>query len=1068
MVICPICGEENPARARFCLACGTLLDSPSRHGETRKIVTVVFSDLVGSTTLGEQLDPERLGRVMTRYFDGARRVFERHGGTVEKFIGDAVVAVFGVPSVHEDDAIRAVRAAGELGPALDVLNQELARERGVSLQVRIGVNTGEAVVSDQGVTDTRVLGDVANVAARLEQAAGPGEVLLAERTWRLVRDTVQASPVTPIGLRGKGKPVPAWRLLSVVAGASGHVRRLDAPMVGRKRQLRLLHDRFETTVRERACHLATVVGAAGVGKSRLVAEFLAGVGQRATILQGRCLSYGEGITFWPVAELLGQAAGLVDGDGPEAAKAKLVRVLTGEEHAALIAERLIGLLGLADRPSSPEEIPWAVRRLFEVLARHRPLIVVLDDLHWAEPTLLDLIEHVADWSRDAPLLLCCVARRELLDTRASLGGDSSNKLSILLEPLDPADSERLLEHLLGQGTLTEAARHNIVGTAEGNPLFVEELLGMLIDEGLLTRSNSHWTPTTDLATIPVPTSIVTLLAARLDRLARDERAVVERASLVGQVFYRDAVGELSSDADRPTVGHHLAMLARKDLIHPARSDLVGQDAFRFRHVLIREVAYQAMPKALRAELHERFAAWLERTVTERMREHPELLAHHLEQAYRYRAELGPVDEGGRALAHAAGDGLAEAGRRALALGDMPAAAKLLERAVALLATDVPASPELLVDLGHALLEIGAAEKGDAVLAEAAATVQLAEDPQRAWRVILDRLWLGVLPARERRPVEEVRQTAERAIVALTELGDDAGLARAWLVVSELHNLGGRFAAMAQAAGHAMNHAQRAGDLDKVDLALSRIAITLVHGPMPVEEAIRHGQDLLEQSRGRRRWEAGVLRALARLEAKRGRLLRARALLTEAQESVEDLGLIFDMAGFAWASGQIETLAGELVAAERDLRLADDLFGRIGDAGHRSTVMAHLAEISHQQGHDEEAYRLTEESEAVAEPDDIVTQSAWRRTRAKLVAAKGAVEYAERLARDAVLLAERTDVLEEHAAALMSMAEVLRRSGRTDQAVPIVRQALGLYSHKGNLVLSHQTQELLDGLTRTRP
>ena len=1067
MAICPICGERNPARARFCLACGTHLEAASGHGETRKIVTVVFSDVVGSTALGEHLDPERLGRVMTRYFDGMRRVFERHGGTVEKFIGDAVVAVFGVPSVHEDDAVRAVRAAGELGPALEVLNQELARERGVRLQVRTGVNTGEVVVSEQGATGTRVLGDVGNVAARLEQTAGPGEVLLAEATWRLVRGAVRASPISPIRLQGKGKPVPAWRLLSVVDRVSGQVRRLDAPMVGRTRQLRQLLQVFETAVRERACHLVTVSGVAGVGKSRLVTEFLAEVGQPATVLQGRCLSYGEGITYWRVAELLRQAAGLADDDGLEAARAKLMDVLTGDRHAAAIADRLAGVLGMADRPSSPEEIPWAVRRLLEQLARRRPLIVVLDDLHWAEPTLLDLVEHIAHWSRGAPLLLCCLARPELLETRGDLGGGGSNTSSILLEPLDPADSERLVGHLLGEGMLTEAARRHIVGTVEGNPLFVEELLGMLIDEGLLTRSNGHWTPTTDLAAVPVPTSIVTLLAARLDQLARSKRMLVERASLVGQVFYRDAVVELSPDADRSAVDRRLTALTRKDLIQPARSDLAGQDAFRFRHVLLREVAYQAMPKTLRAELHERFAGWLRRTVGERLREYPEWLAYHLEQAYRSRAQLGPVGERDRALARAAADQLAEAGRRALALSDMPAAANLLQRAVALLPADAPSRPELLVDLGHALLEVGAVERGDAVLAEAVAAVEVAGDPQRTWRVTLERLWHAVLPARERRPAEELRQTVERSIAALTELDDDAGLARAWLVLSEVHNPGGRYAAMTEAAEHAVDHARRSGDLGKVDLGLSRIAISIVHGPMPVEAAIERGRRLLDQARGRRRCEAGMLRALARLEARRGRLDQARALLAEGRTTVVDLGLLFDMAGFAWASGQIEVLAGRPAAAEYDLRLAYDLYGQIGDEGHRTNLMCDLADVLHLQGRDEEALRLTEESEATAQPDDVMAHCAWRKSRARLLAGRGAGDLAERLAREAVRLAERTDALETRGDALLTMAEVLHRRDRADEAVPFIEQALALYSRKGNVILMARTRELLEELAGGR-
>jgi class 3 adenylate cyclase/tetratricopeptide (TPR) repeat protein len=1057
MVACGVCGEQNPARARFCLGCGTPIAAAAGGREARKVVTVVFSDLAGSTSLGERLDPESFTRVMGRWFAAMRSVLERHGGTVQKFIGDAVMAVFGIPALHEDDAVRAVRAAAELRQGIEGLNRELQRDWGVTLQMRTGIDTGEVVAGDPGVGDALVLGDAVNLAARLEQAAAPGEVLLGEPTWRLVRDAVTVEPVAPLALKGKQQPVAAFRLLSVTPGVPGHTRRLDAPMVGRGRPLRLLRDAFEAAAGDRACHLVTVLGSAGVGKSRLAAELLAEVGGQATVLQGRCLSYGEGITYWPVNELLRAAAGLTDADGPDAARAKLEAVLAGEEHAGVIVERLAGLLGLAEPTDSPEELPWAVRRLLETLARERPLVVLLDDLHWAEPTLLDLVEHVADWSRDAPILLCCLARPELLETRPGWGGGRLNASSLLLQPLDPADSERLVEQLLGRAMLAEAARRRIVETAEGNPLFVEELLGMLIDDGLLVRSDGGWAPTTDLAVVPVPTSIATLLTARMEQLDQQERAVVGRASVIGQTFYRDAVAELSADADRAVVVGSLTALVGKQLVRHAASDLVGQEAFRFRHLLLRDAAYAGLPKALRAELHERFAGWLERTVGERLREHPELLAYHLEQAYRLRAELGPVDDRGRALARAAAERLTQAGRRALALGDMPAVAKLLQRAVELQSADAPGRPELLVDLGAALLETGAIEQADAVLAEAAGAVDLAGDPRRAWRVRLDSSLLRFVHGRDRRATDEVRQETERAIAALTELGDDAGLARAWLVLGEVDNDLGRAAAMAEAAERAMDHARKADDLPRVDLAISRLGVALPFGPMPVEEAIGRMQELLDQTRGRR-WQALILRSLARLEARRGRFAEARALLAEGRAIVEELGLRFSLSLFLLTGGEIEAMAGEPVAAERLLRDSYELFGRLGYKW--SIVVApNLAEVLHQQGRDEEARRLIEESEALAEPD-IPEQFLWRKARARVLAAQGEVEEAERLAREAVALAERTDQLEEHADALLALAEVLRRAGRAAEAAPAVRDALRLYQQKGNTVLARRAQEAL--------
>jgi tetratricopeptide (TPR) repeat protein len=996
---------------------------------------------------------------MARWFEAMRSVLERHGGTVQKFIGDAVMAVFGIPALHEDDAVRAVRAAAELRRGLEGLNRDLLRDWGVTLEMRTGVNTGEVVAGDPNIGDALVLGDAVNLAARLEQAAAPGEVLLGEQTWRLVRDAVQVEPVAPLALKGKQQPVPAVRLLSVTPGVPGHARRLDAPMVGRGRPLRLLQDAFEAAAADRACHLVTVLGTAGVGKSRLAAELLAEVGGRATVLQGRCLPYGEGITYWPVTELLREAAGLTDADGPAAARAKLQAVLAGDERDALVAERLAGLLGLAELSDGADELPWAVRRLLESLARDRPLVVLLDDLHWAEPTLLDLVEHVADWSRDAPILLCCLARPELLDARPGWGGGKFNASSLLLQPLGATDSERLVEHLLGRAMLAEAARRHIVETAEGNPLFVEELLGMLIDDGLLVRSDGGWAPTTDLSVVPVPTSIATLLTARMEQLDHEERAVVGRASVIGQTFYRDAVAELSADADPQAVGQRLSALVRRELVRPAASDVAGQEAFRFRHVLLRDAAYAGLPKALRAELHERFAAWLQRAAGERLREHPELLAYHLEQAYRLRTELGPVDDRGRALAASAAEWLTQAGRRALALGDMPAVAKLLQRAVELLPAGAPGRPELLVDLGSALLETGAFEHADAVIAEAAAAVDLAADPRRAWRVRLDCSLLRLVHGRERRGIDEVGREAERAIAALTELGDDAGLARAWLLLSEVHNLRGRMAAMAQAAEHAIGHAQKAGDLHMVDLAVSRLGIALPFGPMPVEEAIGRARELLEQTRGRRRWEAWTLRALARLEAKRGRFSEARALQAEGKAIAEELGLDWSLALLALTSGEIETLAGEPAAAEPQLRIAYEVSRRLGDKQYIA-VAPNLAEVLHLQGRDEEALRFTEEVEALVEPD-VPEQFLWRKARAKVLAVQGEVEEAERLAREAVELAERTDHLEEHADALMTLAEVLRRAGRAAEATPALRDALDLFRQKGNTVLARRAQQALE-------
>ncbi|HXQ57448.1 MAG TPA: adenylate/guanylate cyclase domain-containing protein, partial [Actinomycetes bacterium] len=575
MTVCPVCGEPNPARASFCLNCGSQLPAAAAAGRpARKTVTVVFTDLAGSGSLGQRLDPESLAVVMGRWFDHMRALFERHGGRVQKFVGDAVVAVFGIPVVNEDDALRAVRAAAGLRGGLGPLNAELERDWGVTLQTRTGVNTGEVVTGDPAIGDALVLGDAVNVAARLEQVAAPGEVLLGQSTYRLVRDAVEVERVTPLHLKGKGAPVVAYRLGQVDPGAPGHARRQDAPIVGREPELRLVAWMYERAVATASCHLLTVLGQAGMGKTRLVGEAVADL-PGATVLRGRCLSYGEGITWWPVAEIVRRAAGIADTDLPAPALAKLRRLLADDrrdpddppsgpegrerEH---IATRIAQLIGLEAAPGPAEDAAWAFRRLLELLAARAPLVVVLDDLHWAEPGLLDLVEHVADYGRGAPILLVAMARPEFLEQRPGWAGGKLNATTMLLEPLDEAAATRLLAELAGPLSLPETATRPITRAAEGNPLFLEELLAALVEEGRLRRRDGRWVAA-DLADLGIPPSIQALLAARLDRLEDAERAVLERAAVAGQMFEQRAVVELSPPAERGTVPARLQALVRR-------------------------------------------------------------------------------------------------------------------------------------------------------------------------------------------------------------------------------------------------------------------------------------------------------------------------------------------------------------------------------------------------------------------------------------------------------------------------------------------------------------------------
>ncbi|TMB84226.1 MAG: zinc-ribbon domain-containing protein [Chloroflexi bacterium] len=626
MIACPSCGAENAESARFCSSCGSQLRPDGAVHESRKTVTVLFCDAAASTSVGERIDAESLRAVMTRYFDAMRAVVERHGGVVEKFIGDAMMAVFGVPRVHEDDALRAVRASLGIRERLLDLDKSLRSERGVSIEWRTGLNTGEVVAGDTGTGHRFVTGDAVNVAARLEQAAAPGEILLGEATYRLVHDAVQVEPATELSLKGKSAPVAAYRLLGE-ATAESRVSRLQSPVVGRERPRRLLDEAWQQVVSERVCHLFTILGAAGVGKSRIVSDFVERHAAESRAVYGRCLAYGEGITYWPLGEVVRALAGITDEDDAAAARSRIEAFLQGETDAKVIAERLAAAIGLVEARATPEETAWAARRFLEAVASNDALVVVVDDLQWAELAMLDLVDHIATWTLDAPIMLICLAREELLDARPAWGGGKRSATTITLEPLNESESGDLVANLIGGTELPNAVRDRIVAASEGNPLFVEELLGMLMDEGVLVADDGHWKPVRDLAELSVPPTINALLAARLDGLPSPERAVLERGAVEGKVFHRGAISELVPEAERRELPVQLLALTRKELVRPDRSEFAGEEAYRFRHLLIRDAAYQAMPKATRAELHARFADWLGRVAGDRLAEYEEIIAY---------------------------------------------------------------------------------------------------------------------------------------------------------------------------------------------------------------------------------------------------------------------------------------------------------------------------------------------------------------------------------------------------------------------------------------------------------
>jgi tetratricopeptide (TPR) repeat protein len=924
------------------------------------------------------------------------------------------------------------------------------------------VNTGEVVAGDPSSGQRLVTGDTVNVAARLEQAAGEREVLLGELTYKLVRDAVEVEPVEPLELKGKSEPVPAYRLVSVAETGEGWTRRRDAPMVGREAELELLVSKFHEAVATRSPRLVTVIGDAGVGKSRLNDEFLHTVSRGARVLRGRCLSYGDGITFWPLVEAVRQAASIREDDPPETALLKL-SALAGERNADVV-DRVAAAIGLGAHQFSLEELFWGTRKLFELLARESPLVVLFDDIHWAEPTFLELIEHLLDSTAEAPLLLLCPARHDLLE-RNPEWAERARAARMVLQPLTSADMEAVVGNLLGEAGISNEARARIVASADGNPLFVEQMLSMLIDNGLLRFEDGRWIAASDLADLAVPPTIQALLAARLDSLTDAERAVIEPASVIGHVFAEAAVEALVADAARPSVHGHLSNLSRKQLV---RLDLsaIDEERFRFSHVLIREAAYNGLLKRARATFHEHFVEWADVVNRERGREteYEEILGYHLEQAYRYLSELGPIDEHGRELGRDGSRRLASAGRRAFARADMAAAARLLERAASLLEERDRQRLALLPDLSEALLDTGRFADAGAVAAEAAAAARDSSDSRLEAHAALAHLLLGRY-AGEPSWGARVAEETTKIIPALEHAKDYAGLAKAWRLVCLARMNECRFADFLAAAEKDLEYATLAGDRRGQMRAVTGTALAAAFGPTPVDEAIPRCEEVLAQVAGENRRSHGAVAALlARLYAMRGDVERARVLCDESRAVFEDGGSHVASLARALDAGLVALSADDLDLAERELRRGYDALAAIGETYYTSTIAAILAEVLYEAGRLDEANEFTRVAEEVTSDDDAATQAEWLSVRAKVLARSGQHEQAFALAGEAVQLLSETDALVWQADAIRDEAEVLWLAGRETRAQERFAEAIRRYEAKGDIASARRARARLAQLT----
>ncbi|HEU4354778.1 MAG TPA: BTAD domain-containing putative transcriptional regulator, partial [Actinomycetota bacterium] len=995
--------------------------SVAEERATRRLVTIAYFDTARGGPADR--DPELIERNASSLAEIVRDAVERHGGTLEEPIGGGLYAIFGTSRAHEDDVLRALRAIADVRRAL--------RDAGagdVAHDPPVGIDTGEVLVSPGS---RPVVGAAVDVARRLAQRASRGETIAADHVIRMARDAVVSEPVA-----AGGDAQPTFRVLSIAGVERERVRPARAPIVGRDRDLALLRQALDRAIAERRCHLVTLLGEAGVGKSRLVAEFLGTLDDNAQVLETRCLPYGDAAAMWPLVHLLRRALG-------QSTDAPALRRLLGNapdaEVVAAVLERIVGD-GHVD-PPEPRDTRWATRRLLEELARPSPLVVVVDDLQWASDPIADVIEHVADLTREAPILLVCLARPELFEVRSGWGGGKPSATSMSLEPLASQHAERLLDELLKDHSIHAKMRHRLLETAGGNPLFLEEIVEVSADTGVLTIDEP-----TGPEHMPVPTTIQALLEARLDGLPADERRVLETASIVGEAFPITLVEALLGDPAVDVVGC-LTTLARRNLALPDRPDDRGGEMFRFRHLAIHDACYAELPKRTRAGLHERLAGWLDAHGDEIGAEAVDLGTYHLDRAYRYLNELEAGGDAATRLRPAVADRMVAAGRRAIARDDMTSASGLLRRADELLDPDDARRPSVLLDLGSALAGTDIEGCADAC-GDAAALARGRGDRALEGRAeILRSIALSFLDATFAE--DRYAEAAAHWRPVMEELDDPAGMAEVHRALAMIANWRVRWADVADLTHAAAACYRAAGERPRETELLVTWLLASLWGPTHREELERRIEDFTRRTEGcgpyTRMW---IVHARGDLAVMRDDLREARRLHEECLRFATETGEVVSAGLLEICLADVEAADGCWRDAERRYRRVLEAQTGLADVAHSSTTAALLARTLARQGRDE-ALSYADEAEATSSDDDVTNEILIRQARALVASAAGDVEVAERLAREAVAISDGTQAPVLRGDARVDLAEVLAAAGRTTDAVDAVREAIAIHEQRGD-------------------